>query len=481
MRVALRSDASAGSGVGHLVRSLALAEAAVARGWEPVLLGAADAPLAQRLTAAAAVPVLPAPADPRGWPAAAGGVDVLHVDHYDVPGDLRAEGLLVSSIEDGAFGRRPADVVVDSTLGAEVAGRPDDGSGAVLLGVRYAPLRAAVRAARSAARGGAVAAGDVLVVMGGTDAFGVGAAAARLAVLAGAGRVRVVAPGAAADAVRAAAPGAEVLGPQDDLPGLAATAGVVLSAAGTSVWELACVGVPTALVAVTENQRTGYARAVAAGIAAGLGSLEDVRAADPSAVAALRILLEDDARRAALRAAGRSLVDGLGADRVLDAWWEGATGRPALTARPATADDAGLLHGWRNDPTTRESSRSQNPVPLADHVRWLQGVLADPDRLLLVVERTGRPVATVRFDRVGPDLGEISVTLAPEARGRGVAGGVIAVAERLWRDRVGPGPAVLACVRPENVASARLFAAAGYVRRAEPADDGLDAYVKPGG
>ncbi|WP_432456760.1 GNAT family N-acetyltransferase [Cellulomonas iranensis] len=481
MRVLLRCDASAGSGVGHLVRCLALAEAARARDWDVVLLGDVDAPLGRRLVAAARVEVRPAPADlPRAVREQPDlvGADVLHVDHYDVHGDLRrAGGPLVSSMEDGTFGRRPADVVVDSTLGAEHADRPADGSGTVLRGVRYAPLRHAVRAARRAAP--AERRDDVLVVMGGTDAFGVGAAAAHLAVAAGAPRVRVVATGEGAARVRARVPQAEVLAPQDDLPALAAASGVVVSAAGTSVWELACVGAATAVVAVTENQRTGYERAVAAGIAVGLGPLDAVRAGDDRAVGPLRALLTDPRARARLGERGRRLVDGLGADRVLDAWWA-ALGRPVLTARTATPDDADLLLGWRNDAGTRAASRDRGLVTRDAHVAWLSRVLAAPDRLLLVVERTGRPAGTVRFDRVDDDLWEVSITLAPHARGRGLAPDVLAAGERAWRARVGPGPAVLASVRPDNVASARLFEAAGY-RPVAPGDDGLDRYVRPGG
>ncbi|HEY0216250.1 MAG TPA: bifunctional UDP-2,4-diacetamido-2,4,6-trideoxy-beta-L-altropyranose hydrolase/GNAT family N-acetyltransferase [Cellulomonas sp.] len=478
MEVLLRCDASAGSGVGHLVRCLALAEAAGARGWSAVLLGTIDAPLGRRLVAAAGAPVRDAPAEPGDLLAAAAGAGVLHVDHYGVAGDLRAPGgPVVSSVEDGTFGRRPADVVVDSTLGAERTDRPDDGSGQVLLGVRYAPLRASVRAARRAAVA-LPTADDVLVVMGGTDAFGVSTAAARLARRAGAGRVRVVAGGEAGRHVHAHEPTAEVLDPQDDLPALAATAGLVVSAAGTSVWELACVGAPTALVAVTENQQTGYRRAVEAGIAVGLGPVDAVRRGGTDAVSALSAARTDADLRDGLRRAGRALVDGLGADRVLDAWWTAAGGR-LLTVRDAAPGDADLLLDWRNDPVTRASSRSHEPVPRADHLRWLDGVLADPDRMLLVVERTGRPAATVRFDREADALWEVSVTLAPHARGRGHAAQLLAAAEDSWRARVGTGAWVLACVRPENRASARLFESAGYRRRDRPADDGLDAYVKP--
>ena len=39
--------------------------------------------------------------------------------------------------------------------------------------------------------------------------------------------------------------------------------------AGTSVWELCCIGVPTAVAWVVDNQREGYDRVVGAGAAIG--------------------------------------------------------------------------------------------------------------------------------------------------------------------------------------------------------------------
>ena len=485
MRVVLRCDASTGAGVGHLVRSLALAEAAAARGWSATLAGHFDAALAQRLVRAAGVAVTHAPPDEAGLVALArdASADVLHIDHYALGHEtqgLRTQTLL-SSIEDGLFGRRPADVVIDSTFGAELTGRPDDGSGLVLLGVAFAPLRASVRRARlSLTRSPRPDDGrDVLVVMGGTDAFGVSGAAAGLAVAAGAGRVSVIASREAGARVAVDAPSAVVLGPQDDLPALAAGADVVVGAAGTSVWEMACIGVAQAIVAVTENQRVGYERAVAGGLAVGLGTASDLRGG-AAPLAALHELLDDAGRRRRLGERGRAIVDGRGADRVLDAWWVQSTGRPAFIARPARGEDAALLLEWRNDPATRAASRSTGAVQLEDHLDWLYRVLADAARTLFVVEHVGEPVGTVRFDRSSAGMWEVSVTLAPQARGRGLAEHVLACAEEAWRRGSPRSAALLAFVRPENTASERLFAAAGYVRRPEYDEPAVDAWVKSG-
>lgn len=489
MRVLLRCDATAAGGVGHLVRSVALAEEVLVRGGEAVLAGAVEVPLAARLVAELGAQVRAAAGDAAGLArlAAEVGADVVHVDDYQA-GDVRAvlagAGVVTSSMEDGAFGRRPADVVVDPTLGGTA--RPDDGSGEVLAGVAFAPVRAVVRRLRGAPdvrpRRDRSAAPRVVVVLGGTDPFGVTGAAVRLCLAAGvpADRLTVVAPPERHGDVTAV-PGASAVRlarPDEGFPALAAAQDLVLSAAGTTVLELACMGVATGIVAVTENQAVGYARAVEAGIALGVGTGADVVAGAPSAQAAVTRLVGDAALRERLASAGRAVVDGLGAVRIVDAWERAVGAVPAVTARPATEADAALLLAWRNDPATRTASRSTDPVDPAAHRRWLAAVLADPGRLLLVAERAGVPVGTVRFDRVAPDLWEVSITLAPEARGRRLGVPVLMAGERAWHASVGRA-ALLAHVRPENAASLRLFEAAGYRRAAERDEADVVGLVKP--
>ncbi|MDT0164726.1 bifunctional UDP-2,4-diacetamido-2,4,6-trideoxy-beta-L-altropyranose hydrolase/GNAT family N-acetyltransferase [Actinotalea sp. AC32] len=525
MRALLRCDATAAGGVGHLVRCLALAEAATARGWRVEVVGRVTAPLGRRLLAASGVPLLPfagpadVPADAHLPPSdldparlaalvRATRADVLHVDHYAPVAGLRAAvrgaGGTLSSVEDGPFGRREADVVVDPTPGAEAAGRPADGSGTVLLGVRHAPMRSAVARARGLARPPAGRDPHVLVVLGGTDATGAAAAVvaaiARTGVRTGA--VTVIVRPDHAEVVRRAGAGLplRLLGPQDDLPALAAAHDVVVTAAGTTVWELAAVGVATGAVVVAENQRIGYERAVDLGLTAGLGTPDDLSGATADVLTAL---LSDPAARARLSAAGPGAVDPDGASRVVAAWEDVVTDRVrgaedttdhagdegarphggrSVRARAATVDDADLLRGWRNDPATRAASRSTGEVTAAEHTAWLARVLADDDRLLLVLEgaHDDVPVGTVRFDRT-PERGlwEVSITVAPHARGQGWAAPVLACAEEAWRALAGPDARLLAVVRPENAASGRLFTSAGYVPSPERGDDVVTAFVKP--
>ena len=135
-----------------------------------------------------------------------------------------------------------------------------------------------------------------------------------------------------------------------------------------------------------------------------------------------------------------------------------------LTLRPAVAEDAARLLAWRNDPEVRAASFSQDPVPVADHERWLASKLADPDVHLLIAELDARPLGQVRLDRLGPDEVEISVSLASEARGKGVGPQMLERAAEVARGEFGPSTLV-ARVRPENERSLRTFAAAGFTER----------------
>ena len=243
--------------------------------------------------------------------------DVVHVDSYEAPARLRELGeLVLSNVEDGSFGRRTADVVVDPTLGAELVARPDDGSTATCLllrGSRYAPMRQRVIDARRMSKAIGEVARRVLVVMGGTDPVGLAPAAVKLLASTGlALEVTVIAVGENAERARVAAHGSalslSILAPVDDLAAMMSGQDLVVSAAGTSVWELCCIGVPMALIRAVDNQRDGYDRAVAAGAAAGPGGPEPVEQGGPGSLRGadgLRRVLADSPKPADVELAGR--------------------------------------------------------------------------------------------------------------------------------------------------------------------------------
>ena len=139
--------------------------------------------------------------------------------------------------------------------------------------------------------------------------------------------------------------------------------------------------------------------------------------------------------------------------------------------RGATAADADLLRAWRNDPDTRRWSRSEAEVGADEHASWFGRVLSDASTQLWVAEDGSGPYGQVRLDPAGPGGAELSVTLAPRARGRGLAAPLLIEAA----GRALAEPAVerlVAFVKPGNDASLRAFGRAGF-RPAGEDDAGL--------
>jgi len=337
--VGFRCDATPTTGVGHLIRCIAFAEELVARSVAVLFLGDFDGlPWAQRQLQLRGMTVC-APA--RGPAALAGqcaglGVDAVVLDGYQLdPGcgeALRHEGLIVLALVDGPFGAaQQADLYLDQNLDAKpLLDLPHRAT--MLAGIEFALLRESVRRLRQSVPilPGIPSAQpvSVLAVFGGTDPYD--AALVLVPMLLGTGlpqSIRVVASRRnVAEALRGLStlPGQEleVIEPVDDLAGLATQCDLVVSAAGTSVWELLSLGKPTAVVCVTANQEVGYRRIVARRIVGPLGRLDALRQ-DPVARAAagtvLAELLTNPSARMEQAARGLSLIDGRGRERVADA------------------------------------------------------------------------------------------------------------------------------------------------------------------
>ncbi|SDB80628.1 Spore coat polysaccharide biosynthesis protein SpsG, predicted glycosyltransferase [Raineyella antarctica] len=349
-RIGLRCDGGPQMGVGHVLRQLALAEEFIARGIEVTLLGTVQgSPLVDGLLGAHGLAMTPVGDDAAALVATVRdlGLDVVMLDGYQLPvalgTALRAAGIPVATMVDGRFGLdQDADLYIDQNFGAvRDPGIPVDRQ--VLAGIGYALLRDVVRSRRGArsrsgpldtpgARGPYTAPATegrprVLCVFGGTDAYGAALTVVPLLLSTGA-PVEVVAvaanEGIAAE-LRTSPTGPdqvlEVIGPVSDLPGLAATCDGVVSAAGTSIWEFFCLGVPTALVAVVPNQLVGYDQVLEADLVAPVGLLPDLRE-EPGASTGREVLhrfVTDAAWREGLGARGAALVDGDGRVRVADA------------------------------------------------------------------------------------------------------------------------------------------------------------------
>ena len=477
-------DVGADRGLGHLQRSLALGEAWQRTGGTAVLLapdsatdhdrnpseisgsfpGGELAAVRARVASAGITVVASVPRD----------CDWIVLDGYDVGAVdqawARAHARHVGLIDDhGAMGRHDADLVVDQNLGATAAPYGSEAD-RVLLGPRYALLREAFSTPRTSSRHPGTTAGgqeqgsevegraelDLVVSLGGSPSeVAVDFVADTLALLdLPAAAVATVGPVGSPTTERGEP--IRSLGHPADLAEAMASARVALSAAGSTAWELCATGTPAVLVAAADNQVPIGAALADARVVDHFGPVEH---ADPQEAAdAVLALLHDDDLWRGRRDAGRRLVDGRGADRVVT-----AMRALDIPLRPAAIDDARQLWTWANDPDVRAMAFDGNPIAWTDHVRWLESRLEDDTSQIYVADdEEGGAWAQVRFDGVGDGDVITDVSIDPSHRGHGLAAPLLVAATQRLRGDCAGLRQVTAKVKDGNRASLRAFAGAGF-------------------
>jgi UDP-2,4-diacetamido-2,4,6-trideoxy-beta-L-altropyranose hydrolase len=334
----LRADASGSMGTGHLMRLLALGQAWIDAGGRVVgLVADAPEPLAARL-AATGIEVRWLPAshpDSRDGntvreemtePMTVLAVDSPAVDaaYLDGLAGLADRVLVVDDM--AALARYPVALVLNQNAHADRSAYPQGPGPRYLLGLRFAMLRREFRA-RPPSRIVPGRARHLLVTFGGADPFGMTLRTVRaLGRLPKSDRdgleVRVIVGAANQDAAAIhAAAAASALAVTleltvDDMPSRMAWADCALVSGGTTVWELARAGCPALVV------ETGPSEALLAGGLARVGLSERLgpasRLDDEALMAAAARRLADADWRSEQARLGPRLVDGHGAERVVD-------------------------------------------------------------------------------------------------------------------------------------------------------------------
>lgn len=325
-RLAIRADGDARIGTGHVMRCLALAGGWVAAGGS-ARLACTTLPgsIAERY-AAAGIAVERREAWLPGE--LLGGADAVVLDlpgaaaGYDDPG-RRAVLLTIDDIGDRPT--YPGDVLLNQNAHATPALYQGKTTAQLCLGPAWSLLRPEF-AGLDRARDVPDRVARVLVLLGGADPHGhsarmLDAVAAAAATLQPSPEVVLVVGAAnpALAALRQRAAGlpvrAQVRHDVRDMAALLGAADLAVSAAGTTVWEMAALGTPMILAAQNRSELGPAAGLARHGAAVDLGPFETL---DPQDVtAAVAGLAADPERRRAMSAAGRHLVDGRGVDRML--------------------------------------------------------------------------------------------------------------------------------------------------------------------
>jgi spore coat polysaccharide biosynthesis predicted glycosyltransferase SpsG len=251
--------------------------------------------------------------------------DWVVVDSYRLPAASASRlgrSVRVLAIVDGDHRGIEAALYLDQNLGAESIWRPEDIRDRFICGATFALVRQAILDARRPEPWRAV--GDpptVLTFMGGTDATGANLSVAEsLASIDEACALTMVAPvdqHRSLHTILEGRAGVRLVEPTPSLPTMMGEADVIVSATGTSAWDICTLGVPAVLVAVADNQHASLSEAISRGFVLGIDYVdpaEVVRSCGPLVAGLLR---KPDLRRS-LSDTCLALYDGEGARRVIE-------------------------------------------------------------------------------------------------------------------------------------------------------------------
>jgi UDP-2,4-diacetamido-2,4,6-trideoxy-beta-L-altropyranose hydrolase len=393
--------------------------------------------------------------------------------NFDYQRGIRAAGIKLLLIDD--YNHQPeyeADILLNQNIGAEEIEYHCNTDCRKLLGTRYIMLRREFRNAKPRERSGAPK--NILVTMGGADPDNV-----TLKVVKALGQLDIpdlqvkVVVGSAnphMESLKLFASSAtincQLSNSVRDMPGLMHWADFAISAAGSTCWELAVMGVPFITVILAENQEQ---------VAQVLEKTKGIPCAgwaDDGLSSRVADQLKDCWLKELAASPCSDWVDRFGVDRILcksaaDSGLDYYKNR--LVLRDASMDDAQLLFGWANDPVTRQNSFNPEPILWNSHVEWMQNKLTDSNARLFVLELEEVACGHIRYQIEKSGEALLSFVVDPQFRSMGIGDALVAKSRyvicKQW-----PTCRIKALTLLENRASAAIFRKNGFLEEHGTAD-----------
>ncbi len=224
--------------------------------------------------------------------------------------------------------------------------------------------------------------------------------------------------------------------------------------ASTTMIEGLTVGVPVVGGYYVDNQIAIYGGLVKKGLIHGIGNWN-------APVGLAKVVARLSLPAAPTRTPVGHYLDGYARVNFTQLFRQLIRGEELLIARPALPEDVETYFRWVNDTEVRKNALQSEPITWKIHQGWFTDRLAEPTSLLLLFSVLNQPCGQVRFDSGGHSA-FIDISLDQEFRGRGFGSRMLYLAEEQLRLRKPGITQVIAWVKINNTASVRLFEKSGY-------------------
>ncbi|MBK8505400.1 MAG: UDP-2,4-diacetamido-2,4,6-trideoxy-beta-L-altropyranose hydrolase [Saprospiraceae bacterium] len=135
--------------------------------------------------------------------------------------------------------------------------------------------------------------------------------------------------------------------------------------------------------------------------------------------------------------------------------------RLLLKCKRASIDDLQLYLKWANDPLTRSQSFNQDPIPYESHRKWFLKKILNPDSILYLCLLGNTPIGQIRFE-LDDNRATINYSIDAQYRGRGLGSFVIQQGVVELLKEVSINPIIIGHVKKENQASRKCFINLGF-------------------
>ena len=251
---------------------------------------------------------------------------------------------------------------------------------------------------------------------------------------------------------------------------LVACSDLAIGASGVHSFERACLGLPALAIAVADNQTHLLDQLNSTGAVIRL-TIENTQSGSLILSKFLLDIKNNPAQLQQMSVSAFCLLDAYGANRVSAAML-GITYPVKL--RSTILLDMGVYLWWANDPVVRQSSLQTSVITPAIHDEWFQARLVSCNSLMKVLtDDDGLPLGQIRFDRSSETetTALISFSLDRNARGCGLAFQLLSLGLVELHDEWPHTNRLLAYVKSNNLASARVFLRSGFDELDSPDPD----------
>lgn len=237
-----------------------------------------------------------------------------------------------------------------------------------------------------------------------------------------------------------------------------------IGAAGSTSWERCCLGLPTLLLVIANNQRTIAEQLQQVGAAISLHMQEIDTPKFTECVAFFR----QPENLAQMSEKAACLCDALGAKRVAQHIEDLTKNEDFANIHRATLDDYRQVFEWRNHADIRQFMFNTDELIWENHAAWFAKQLGNPDFIMLIYQVNGVAQGYVSFTRQSENIWEWGFYLAPTcSRGQGSRMGRLALA---WAFAELGAAKIIGQVLPHNIASLKLHEKLGFFRLPEKND-----------